>query len=93
MFRSDDLNIEIINIFLINREKCEYNTPKRPFHILTKRIKGCTDMTFSNQRFKAVIFDSPQAHCLRGIKCFDIYFKILLSKLSFKVGALVDRHL
>lgn len=52
MFRSDDLNIEIINIFLINREKCEYNTPKRPFHILTKRIKGYTDMTFANQRFK-----------------------------------------
>ncbi len=52
MFSCDDLNIEILNIFLINREKCEYNTPKRPFHILTKRVRGYSDMFFGNRRFR-----------------------------------------
>lgn len=52
MFYSDDLNIEIINIFLINREKCEFRTPKRPFHILTKRISGNTDMFFGSRSFR-----------------------------------------
>ena len=51
MFEYDDLNIEILNIFLINRDRCEFNTPKRPFHILTKRISGYSDMFFGNRRF------------------------------------------
>lgn len=52
MFHCDDLNIEIINIFLINRSKSEYNTPKRPFHILTKRIEGYSEMFFGKEHFK-----------------------------------------
>lgn len=52
MFDFDDLNIDIINIFLINRKKCEYDTPKRPFHILTKRIKGYSDMFFKDADFR-----------------------------------------
>jgi len=52
VFYSDDLVIEIINIFLINRERCEYLTPKRPFHILTKRISGYTDMFFGSRSFR-----------------------------------------
>lgn len=46
IFYSDDLQIEITDVFYIKRNKEKYHTPKRPFHILTKRISGCSDMFF-----------------------------------------------
>lgn len=52
IFYNDDLNIEIIDVFHLNREKSKYDTPKRPFHILTKRINGYTDMTFEDDSFR-----------------------------------------
>lgn len=51
IFFSDDLNIEIIDIFYADRTKSKYLTPKRPFHILTKRISGYSDMIFKNISF------------------------------------------
>ncbi len=53
IFYSDNLNIEIIDIFRLYRKKSRYHTPKRPFHILTKRISGYTDMRFENAFFTA----------------------------------------
>lgn len=53
MFFTDDLQIEIIDVFLIDRKSSKYTTPKRPFHILTKRIAGCCDMAFGNDVYKA----------------------------------------
>lgn len=52
IFYNDDLNIEILDVFYLNRRKSKYYTPKRPFHILTKRIKGYTDMTFEDTSFR-----------------------------------------
>lgn len=52
IFYHDDLQIEIIDVFHIMRTKTKYRTPKRPFHILTKRINGYTDMTFGSESFR-----------------------------------------
>ena len=52
MFTNDYLNIEIIDVFHLNREKSKYRTPKRPFHILTKRVSGYTDMMFEDRSFR-----------------------------------------
>lgn len=52
VFYNDNLNIEIIDVFYLNREKSKYHTPKRPFHILTKRISGYTDRIFENNSFR-----------------------------------------
>lgn len=57
IFYSDDLQIEIIDVFHINRTKEKYHTPKRPFHILTKRISGCSDMTFPKTNIEATPSD------------------------------------
>ena len=52
IFFNDDLNIEIIDVFYLNRKKCEHHTPKRHFHILTKRVSGYTDMVFEDTTFR-----------------------------------------
>ncbi len=52
MFFNDGLNIEIIDVFHINRHSSKFNTPKRPFHILAKRINGYTDMIFDDNSFR-----------------------------------------
>jgi len=48
MFYSDNLVIEIIDVLHLYRKKSEYHTPNRPFHILSKRISGCTKMIFKS---------------------------------------------
>ena len=52
IFYNDDLQIEIIDVFHINRTKNKYHTPKRPFHILSKRISGYTDMIFEDESYR-----------------------------------------
>ncbi len=52
IFYNDGLNIEIIDVFHLNRARSKYHTQKRPFHILTKRISGYTDMIFENDSFR-----------------------------------------
>lgn len=52
IFNNDFLLIEIIDVFHDNRTKSKYHTPNRPFHILTKRVSGYTDMIFQNQSFR-----------------------------------------
>lgn len=51
MFYDDKLQIEILDIYHCNRTKHGFFTPKRPFHILTKRISGYTDMMFESGKF------------------------------------------
>ena len=53
MFHHDGLLIEIIDVFHFNRKKSKCHTPKRHFHILTKRIKGYTDITFDDNSYRA----------------------------------------
>lgn len=52
MFYQDDLQIQIIDVFHIHRKKSNYCTPKRPFHVLSKRICGECDMSFATQSFR-----------------------------------------
>ncbi len=49
IFYNDGLNIEIIDIFHLKRKNSNHHTPKRPFHILTKRLSGYTNMTFGDK--------------------------------------------
>ena len=49
------MHIEIIDVFHLYRKKSKYYTPKRPFHILTKRIYGYTDMTFEDNSFRVTV--------------------------------------
>ena len=49
IFYSDGLNIEIIDVFHLKRKESNFHQSERPFHILTKRLSGCTNMTFGDK--------------------------------------------
>lgn len=44
MFFTDGLPIDIIDVFRVKRTKSFFKTPKRPFHLISKRISGYCDM-------------------------------------------------
>ncbi len=48
MFQYDDLLIEIIDVLYIERKKQRYIQPKRPFHVLSKRVDGSSDFFLAN---------------------------------------------
>ena len=52
MFFCDDANLEILDVLYIKRKRSRCVTPKRPFHILTKRLSGCCEITFSHEDFQ-----------------------------------------
>ena len=52
IFNNDNLIIEIIDVLHLYRKKSKYHTPNRPFHILTKRISGFSDMIFEKNTYK-----------------------------------------
>ena len=52
MFYTDGLPVEIIDVFRIKRTKSFYKTPKRPFHLLSKRISGYCDMEIENTNIR-----------------------------------------
>ena len=52
VFFYDDANLEIFDVLYIERKRSRCVTPKRPFHILTKRLSGFCEIAFSDVEFQ-----------------------------------------
>lgn len=100
MFYHDNLVIEIIDILHLHRGKSKYHTPNRPFHILSKRISGHSNLIFKNITFEATSKDLMYipANCeyLRQSygdeEIIAIHFNILNKNIFSPICVKVDTH-
>ena len=50
VFFREDLEIQLLGVYLLERSPVEYSTEKRNFHVLSHRLKGCAEMVYQGRR-------------------------------------------